>query len=164
MIRAILITLCALFAPACVATTGELERAVTEITGRIDVAAREAQESAEAAREAWRRGEITYTELQARLQDIRSATLDVAKETTQEVVEGVKEAIRERPGEAIETGAQVVGGLLPGPWGDIVAALGGAAAAAMYARKKAHEEAVAASARLAAERDAARQRRGEPTT
>ena len=44
----------------CFATSGDLESAVADITGRIDVVARDGQESAEAAREAWKRGEITY--------------------------------------------------------------------------------------------------------
>jgi hypothetical protein len=32
--------------------------------------------------------------------------------------------------------------MLPGPWGDIVAALGGAAAAAIYARRRDHQQGV----------------------
>lgn len=143
----------ALLCAGCVATTGDLDGAVTEITARIDAAARDAQESAEAARAAWQRGEITYTELQARLQDIRAATLDVAKETTREVVEGVKETIERRP----EVVGDITRTIIPGPWGELIAILAGSGAAYAAATRKAKEEA----AKINAARDAARLARGE---
>jgi hypothetical protein len=137
---------------SCLATSGEIDRAIADITGRIDVVARDAQESSEAARAAWQRGEISYAELEKRLQDIRAATLGTAKETAETVLEGVKEAIEQRPAEAIKTGTEMVGGLLPGPWGEVLA-LAGAAAAAAFARREAQ--------RVNRERDAARAARGE---
>lgn len=150
--------LCALCA-SCLATSGEIDRAIADITGRIDVVARDSQQSAEAAREAWQRGEISYAELEKRLQDIRAATLGASKDITEDVLAGVKEAIEQRPEEVISGGSRMVGGLLPGPWGDLLAGLGGAAAAAVYAARKAKEEAE----RVNRERDAARVARHEPT-
>jgi len=153
-----LLILCALCA-SCLATSGEIDRAIADITGRIDVVARDAQESSDAARAAWQRGEISYAELEKRLQDIRAATLGAAKETTEAVLGAVKEAIEERPEEVVKGVTGAAGGLLPGPWGDIIAGLGGAAAAALYASRRAKEEAE----RVNRERDAARIARHEPT-
>ena len=153
------ITVLALLCASCLATSGEIDRAIADITGRIDVVAKDAQQSSEAARAAWQRGEISYAELEARLQDIRAATLGAAKETAETVLEGVKDAIEQRPEELIAGGTRVVGGVLPGPWGDLLAGLGGAAAAALYAARKAKEEAE----RVNRERDAARVARHEPT-
>lgn len=148
----ILAMLCA----GCVATTGDLDGAVTEITARIDAAARDAQESAEAARAAWQRGEITYAELQARLQDIRAATLDVAKETTEQVVREMRETIEARP----EVVGDVARTVIPGPWGEALAILVASGGAYVAASRRAREEAE----RINRARDAARLARGERVT
>ena len=124
----------------CLATTGELDTAVTEITGRIDAVARDAQESAEAAREAWRRGEIDYAELQKRLQDIRAATLDVAKETTREVMGELRDTIRARPEVVADTAGDVARGVLPGVPGEIIAMLLASVGTYFAATKKADRD------------------------
>lgn len=142
----------------CFATTGDLEGAVADITGRIDVVARDAQQSADAAREAWKRGEITYAELQQRLQDVRAATLDQSKVITREVIDGVKETIATRPEVVADTAADVSRTMIPGPFGEILALLLASGGTYLAASKRAQNEAQ----RMSMERDMARMERGEP--
>jgi hypothetical protein len=151
--------LLALLCTSCLATSGDLERVAVDMAEQISVVARSAEESAEAARDAFKRGEITYTELQARLQDIRSATLDVARDTTEQVVGGVVKAIKERPEAALTSASEASRTFVPGPWGEVLAVLlaGGASYAA--STRKAKEEA----AKINQARDMARMMRGEPT-
>ena len=148
-----LLIIAALACSSCLATSGDLERIGLEVGARIDAAARSAEESAAAAREAWKRGEISYVELQSRLQDIRSATLDVAKETTEQVVREVKETIEARP----EVAGDVARTVLPGPWGEALAILLASGGAYFAASRKAREEAE----RVNHNRDVARLQRGE---
>lgn len=125
----------------CFATTGDLEGAVADITGRIDVVARDAQQSAEAAREAWKRGEITYAEMQQRLQDIRAATLDSSKAITREVIDGVKETIATRPEVVAQAGADALGQVIPGVPGELLALVGTGLATYFAASRKAKKDA-----------------------
>ena len=155
--RHIILT-CTLLCASCIATSGDLEQMGAEITERIAVAARSAEESASAAREAWKRGEIDYAELQSRLQDIRSATLDVARETTREVVAGVRETIEQRPEVVAQTGATIAQTALPGPLGELLGGLILAGGAYAAARSKSREDA----RHMSMERDLARASRGEP--
>lgn len=142
----------------CFATAGDLEGAVADITGRIDVVARDAQQSSEAAREAWKRGEITYAEMQQRLQDVRAATLDQSKEITREVIDGVKETIATRPEVIADGAADVSRTMIPGPFGEILALLIASGGTYLAASKRAQAEA----SRMSMERDIARMERGEP--
>lgn len=149
----------ALLCASCIATSGDLERAVTDISERVSVVARSAEESAEAAREAYRQGSISYAELQQRLQDIRAATLDVAQETAKEVIGDLRETLEKRPAVVAETGAAVAREAIPGPWGDLLGGLLIAGGTYMAAARRAKEEA----ARVNKERDLARMKRGERT-
>jgi len=149
----LLLIITALVCTSCLATTGDLDRIGAEVGARIDAAARSAEESAAAARDAWRRGEITYAELQSRLQDIRSATLDVAKETTQQVVREVRETIERRP----EIGGDIARTVVPGPWGEALAILLASGGAYAAAARKAKVEAE----KVNHARDIARMQRGE---
>jgi nicotinamide mononucleotide (NMN) deamidase PncC len=146
----------ALASTSCLATSGDLERIGAEVGERIEAVARSAEESAAAAREAWRKGDISYTELQARLQDIRSATLDVAKETTEQVVREMRETIEARP----EVVGDVARTVIPGPWGEALAILVASGGAYVAASRRAREEAE----RINRARDAARLARGERVT
>lgn len=150
--------LLALLCTSCVATTGDLDRAVTDITSRVNEVAQEASASADEAREAWKRGDITYAELQRQLADIRAGVVDVASETTAEVIGQLKETLEERP--------EVVGGiagdasrtLIPGPLGEMLALILTAGGTYVAASKRAKTEAE----RVSHERDMARMMRGEP--
>lgn len=143
----------------CVATSGELERAVGDITARVDEIAQEARADADAAREAWRRGDITYAELQRQLADIREATLDVSKETAREVIGDLRETIEARPEVVGGVAGDVSRDLIPGPWGDLIAMVLAGGGAYVASRRKAKEEAE----RINRERDMARVMRGERT-
>lgn len=143
----------AMLCTSCLATSGDLDRIGAEVGARIDAVARSAEESAAAAREAWRQGDISYAELQKRLQDIRSATLDVAKETTEQVVREVRETIEARP----EVVGDVARTVIPGPWGEALALLLASGGAYVAASRKAREEAE----RINHARDVARLQRGE---
>jgi hypothetical protein len=126
---------------SCFATSGDLDKAVADIAGRISVVADSAQASAEAAREAYTRGELTYAELQKRLQDIRAATLEAGEAVTREVVDGLKETIENRPEVVAQATGDVIGGVIPGPLGQIIALAGTAAATYFASSRKAKKDA-----------------------
>lgn len=136
-----LLALLALPLCGCLATSGDLDGAVADITERIEVVARSAEESAAAARGAWERGEITYADLQKRLQDIRAATLDVAKETTTEVLDGLKETMESRPEVVAQATGDVLGQVIPGVPGELLGMIGTAAAAYFAATRKSKKDA-----------------------
>jgi hypothetical protein len=129
---------------SCLATSGEIDRAIADITGRINVVARDSQESADAARAAWQRGEIDYAELEKRLQDIRAATMGTGKEIVADVLEGVKETMAQRPEAAVRETTETIGGMLPGTAGEILIFGGGLIATYLAARREAAAKAAAA--------------------
>jgi hypothetical protein len=140
-----ILILCALCASSCLATSGDLERATAEIAERVAVVARSAEESAQAVRDAYARGELTYAELQQRLQDIRAATLEAGEAVTKEVIDSVRETIESRPEVIAQTAGNAAGALIPGPLGQLAEMLilaGGAYAAASRKAKKDAEDAV----------------------
>lgn len=158
--RALLAIIAVVLMPSCIATSGDLEQLGVELTRELSHVADSAAQSSEAARDAFRQGEITYTELQQRLADIRGATLEAAEHTTGQVIGELKEVIESRP----EVAAQVAGDasrtLIPGPAGEILAALLLAGGTYAASSRRSRQEAQ----RMSMERDMARMARGEPVS